>query len=222
MTIASPDQNAEKKTKSVRSEVQKDIERLCNLPPNTFRVGRLFHDKDRDLDVPNRTSTGGIHGEVRPFTVFIDDELRTGGTLFGASDATKAEAANLKPPIPVYTVGYCTHAFGDDEIDEEGNLVRSFFDRFLESSLDLLVVSNTLPFFQRRLEQYLQTEPDREKAEELARRVRVIDIVPLFVEVLRRSLTGDTIREMMKEVRKEDLYTIIRGEELLKTSQPEA
>jgi len=125
----------------------------------------VFMEKYRSSGV---VSGERITGEVKDKTVIIiDDLISTGGTI------ARAAAASLKLGAKK-VMALATHGLFTGNPDET----------LLESPLDQIIVTNTIPPF--RLEQ-----------KKVKERVTILDATPLFAEVIKRMHEGGSITELL-------------------------
>ena len=149
-----------------------------------------FAMQQRDRRALHKKDMLGVVGDVEGKIVAVpDDILASGSTLFNAARAAKGAGA-------VHVIGFCAHALGFDSVSGEGELIRDFSSALAESDLDELVVTDSRPDF---AEDVLADEQMRQK-------VSLISIVPYIGEAIRRDISGDTIKEMIRSTNIRDLY----------------
>ena len=149
-----------------------------------------FAMQQRDRAALHKKKMLGVVGDVKDKIVAIpDDILASGSTLFNAARAAKQAGA-------AHVVGFCAHALGFDSLSGDGKLKHTFGNALLRSDLDELVVTDSRPDF---VEQALADEKAR-------RKVSVISIVPYLAEAIRRDMSGETIKEMIRSMNIRDLY----------------
>jgi ribose-phosphate pyrophosphokinase len=154
-------------------------------------------DPDRLIDVGfvqkervgmNQAESGKVVGDVKGKVVVIyDDMLDTGGSLFGAAKALKEAGA-------LYVIACVDHFLGNNKSGEV-----CFEEKLKNSYIDELVITNTVPGAYERV-----TSDDR-----LKKKTTVLSIAPLLKEAILRDQSGGTIREMVTQVGKESLYTVL-------------
>ena len=128
----------------------------------------------------------GIAGNVVNCLVYTRDDIcASGDSLFAAAAEAKAQGAK-------YVMALITHTQGFDKPGE-----KSFSDKLNNSAVDELVTTNSLTRFSNRVlcESALQ------------QKITVLDISKYLAEVILRTNSGLTIREMMSEVKPETLYS---------------
>jgi ribose-phosphate pyrophosphokinase len=162
-------------------------------PQHQVKIRLAHHDKMRLWQRPYAIETHGLLGDVRDKIVwFSDDLLASGSTLFAAAKAAKAARAR-------YVVCSITHAHGFDHV-EHGRVLRTFGEQLRDSEVDELVATDTHPQFLERV----RHDPL------LATKTTVLSLTPMFGEAIQRIRSGDTIKEMMKEiVDRGALYTVV-------------
>lgn len=131
-------------------------------------------DKELPLVFMEKFRSGGqvwgerVVGDVNEKTVIIiDDLLSTGGTIARSAAACKRSGASKV--IAVVTHGLFTGAAGET---------------LQEPGLDQLIVTNTIP-------------PFRLDASTVKQKLTVLDVTPLFAEVIKRLYTGGSIAELL-------------------------
>jgi ribose-phosphate pyrophosphokinase len=189
LVLGVPDAGA---ARSVR-ELSDDVGRALRTTNRKVKVNLAHHDKLRMWERPHGVESHGLLGDVEGKVVwFSDDLLASGDTLFSAAAAAKASGAR-------HVVCSVTHAHGFDRPGARG-VKKTFGERLHDSDVDELCVTDTHPFF---VETVL-ADPL------LAAKTTVLSLTPLFGEAVQRLRTGNTIKEMMKEL--EDyglLYQVI-------------
>jgi ribose-phosphate pyrophosphokinase len=159
-----------------------------NVPGWTGQMA--FAMQQRDRRALHKKDMLGVVGDVEGKIVAIpDDILASGSTLFNSARAAKHAGA-------IHVIGFCAHALGFDSVSPEGELLRDFSSALADSALDELVVTDSRPDF---------TE-DVMADEQMRRKVSVISVVPYLGEAIRRDISGDTIREMIRSTNIGDLY----------------
>ncbi len=149
-----------------------------------------FAMQRRDRSAMHQKDMLAVVGDVKDRIVAIpDDILASGSTLFNAARAARSAGA-------AHIIGFCAHALGFDKLSNDGEVVRTFGDALFESDLDELVVTDSRPDF---VEEVLANE-------QMRRKVSVISIVPYLAEAIRRDLSGDTIKEMIRSSNMRELY----------------
>ncbi len=149
-----------------------------------------FAMQQRDRRTLHKKDLLGVVGDVEGKIVAIpDDILASGSTLFNAARAAKQAGA-------VHVIGFCAHALGFDSVSGEGKLLRDFSTALTESDLDELVVTDSRPDFAE----------DVLADKQMRRKVSIISIVPYIGEAIRRDISGDTIKEMIRSTNIRDLY----------------
>ena len=125
---------------------------------------------DKRRPKANQAEVMNIIGDVSGRTcILVDDMVDTAGTLCMAGKALKAKGA-------VKVVAYCSHPV----------LSGRALDNLAASSLDELVVTNTIPL----------------SAEARASgKIRELDISPLIAEAVRRISNEESVSAMFREVR---------------------
>ena len=172
-----------------------------NVPPDegavstNYRIAKLLgsqlaiHLKKRDWTQKHSVTSMGIKGSVVKCLVYDrDDLLASGDSLFAAASAAKRKGAK-------YVIALVTHAIG---FNKKG--AKDFAQKLLESDIDELIVTNSLTHFCDRVR----------KDPRLQEKVTIIDISPYIATVIDRFKfsVGETVRDMMREVKPEDLYEV--------------
>jgi ribose-phosphate pyrophosphokinase len=164
-----------------------------SVNPN-YRVARklghsmAIHIKKRNWDSRHSVHILGIAGDVVECLIYSrDDILASGDSIFTAAAEAKKRGAK-------YVLALVTHALG---FDKPGH--KAFAEKLRDSAVDELVVSNSQYSFVDRVMTDI----------ELQQKVSIIDITPYLAEVIERHIVGDTVREMMAEVKPEDLYRVL-------------
>ncbi len=190
LVLGVPDAGRARATRELSDEVGKTLRGGVG---DKIKIKTAYHDKHRSWEVPGKTVTARFLGDVEGKVVWItDDLLSSGGTMFGAARAAKEAGA-------IHVVCSITHAHGFDKPARGGNPAVIFADQLKKSAIDELVVTDTHPRFVERV----KADP------ELASRVTILSLVPMFGETIQRVRRGLTIKEMMiKEV--DDVSTIYR------------
>jgi ribose-phosphate pyrophosphokinase len=179
LVLGVPDAGA---SRAVR-ELSDDVGRNLRTSDKKVKIQLCHHDKARLWERPHEVQTYGLLGDVRDKVVwFSDDLLSSGGTLFSAAAAARAGGAR-------HVVCSVTHAHGFDRV-ESGRVVRTFAEALHESAIDELCVTDTHPRFLERV----RRDPL------LAAKTTVLSLTPLFGEAIERLRSGNTIKEMMKEI----------------------
>lgn len=123
---------------------------------------------DKRRPKPNVAQVMNVIGEVdRRACLIVDDLVDTANTLCEAAQALKDQGAS-------HVAAYCVHPV----------LSGKAVERISASSLDQLVVTNTIPL--------------REAAAQ-CKRIRVMDIAPLLAETIRRVSEGDSVSSLFVE-----------------------
>ena len=149
-----------------------------------------FAMQQRDRDALHKKKMIGVVGDVKDKIVAIpDDILASGSTLFNAARAAKKAGA-------AHVVCFCAHALGFDSLSSDGKLKSTFSEALFQSDLDELVVTDSRPDF---VEQVLADKKARA-------RVSILSIVPYLSEAIRRDMSGETIKEMIRSTNIRDLY----------------
>ncbi|MBI5480624.1 MAG: ribose-phosphate pyrophosphokinase [Deltaproteobacteria bacterium] len=179
LVLGVPDAGA---SRAVR-ELSDDVGRNLKTSARKIKIQLCHHDKMRLWERPHEVQTHGLLGNVRGKVVwFSDDLLSSGGTLFAAAAAARANGAR-------YVACSVTHAHGFDRTDADG-VLKGFAEALHESSIDELCVTDTHPRFLERV----RRDPL------LAAKTTVLAVTPLFGEDIQRLRSGNTIKEMMKEI----------------------
>jgi ribose-phosphate pyrophosphokinase len=156
--IMSPDFGGIKRAE----QFQRTLSKLLNK-----ELPVVFMEKYRSSGV---VSGEKITGEVKDKTVIIiDDLISTGGTIARAA-ATCVKLGAKK------VMAFATHGLFTGNPDET----------LLESPLDQIIVTNTIPPF--RLEQ-----------KKVKERVTILDAAPLFAEVIKRMQEGGSVTELLED-----------------------
>lgn len=136
----------------------------------------------------NISESGRVIGEVKgKVVVLYDDIIDSGGTLFKAAEILESAGA-------IAVIACVDHPLGNSKPGE-----KSFEDKLAESLIDELVVTNTVPEFCQRV----RNDP------RLAAKTTILSIAPLITQAIIRNQKGYTIRDMVQQVGKENLYEII-------------
>ena len=152
----------------------------------TLKHELAVHMKKRDWAKQYSVTSMGIAGNVVNCLVYTRDDIcASGDSLFAAAAEAKAQGAK-------YVMALITHTQGFDKPGE-----KSFSDKLNNSAVDELVTTNSLTRFSNRVlcESALQ------------QKITVLDISKYLAEVILRTNSGLTIREMMSEVKPETLYS---------------
>tara|TARA_Y100000310_G_scaffold337386_1_gene424341 strand:+ start:1129 stop:2295 length:1167 start_codon:yes stop_codon:yes gene_type:complete len=126
---------------------------------------------------------GYVEGKV---AALYDDILDTGGSLAAAAAALRKEGA-------IYIIACIDHFLGNSKGDT------SIIDKLVNSEIDELVVTNTMPGVYERII----------SDERLRNKVTVLSVGPLLKEAIIRDQKGYTIRDMTSHVGKENLYKVL-------------
>lgn len=176
--------------------------RLAKALQNELAV----HLKKRDWSKAHSVTSLGIAGDVVSCLVYTRDDIcASGDSLFAAAHEAKQPRMNalgVEQPGAKYVMAIVTHTLG---FDKEG--VETFVEKLNQSDIDELVTTNTVAVFAQRVL----------NSPELQKKVSVLDVSPFLAAVLRRLSTGQTIREMMKDVKASDLYRELVVSEKAKT-----
>jgi ribose-phosphate pyrophosphokinase len=164
-------------------ELSDEVGAMLSTPERKVKIRLAHHDKMRLWQRPYDVETYGLLGDVRGKVVwFSDDLLASGTTLFSAAASAKAAHAR-------HVVCSVTHSHGFDREDANG-VPHTFGELLRDSAVDELVVADTHPRFLERV----RRDPL------LGAKTTVLSMTPLFGEAIRRIRTGNTIKEMMREV----------------------
>lgn len=168
-----------------------------NMPPDegavthNYRLAKTLkhelavHLKKRDWSKAHSVTSMGIAGDVVSCLVYTRDDIcASGDSLFAAASEAKTKGAK-------YVIALVTHTQGFDKPRE-----KYFAEKLRDSAIDELVTTNSLTCFTDRV----VANPG------LWDKITVLDISPYLAVVIKRINSGLTIREMMNEVKTEDLY----------------
>jgi len=193
LVLGVPDAGA---SRAVR-ELSDDVGRNLRTGPRKVKIQLCHNDKMRLWERPHEVKTNGILGDVRGKIVwFSDDILASGSTLFAAAEAARKGGAR-------HVVCSVTHAHGFDVLKADGTL-ELFAEKLSRSAIDELCVTDTHPRFLERVR----------KDSRLAAKTTVLSLIPLFGEAVKRLRSGNTIKEMMKEIADHGrLYTVVHEPE---------
>ena len=168
-----------------------------------YRVARKLehimavHIKKRNWDSRHSVQSLGIAGSLEGCVVYSRDDLLASGDS-GITGAAEAKARGAK-----YVIEVITHGLGFDKPSEikDGKEVihKGFIEKLNDSAIDELVVTNSVSAFVKRV----IVDP------ELQKKVSILDVTPFFATVLARNNKGSTIREMMVDVKPENLYKVL-------------
>ncbi len=129
-----------------------------------------------------RELIGDVEGKA---VVILDDMIRTGSTMFNAATAAKQAGATK-------VIGIATHFFGFSSSKA------TFGQRLVDSSVDELIVTNSRGEALARVQDGTL----------LRQCMTVIDISPYLAKAIRSYHVGDTVKEMLKEIDRSELYTV--------------
>ncbi|MFH1276129.1 MAG: ribose-phosphate pyrophosphokinase-like domain-containing protein [Candidatus Woesearchaeota archaeon] len=154
-------------------------------PEGLMDIG--FIQKER-IGINTVAAGGKVVGDVRgKVAILYDDIVDTGGSLFKAAKALKEAGA-------LYVIACVDHALGNSKPGE-----KSFEEQLAESDIDELVVTNTKPeIYQRVME-----------SPYLRQKTTVLSVGPILKEAILRDQSGDTIRDVVAQVGRENLYKIL-------------
>ncbi|MEK7159233.1 MAG: ribose-phosphate diphosphokinase [Patescibacteria group bacterium] len=172
-----------------------------NMPPDegavthNYRLAKVLkhelavHLKKRDWSKEHSVTSMGIAGDVVSCLVYTRDDIcASGDSLFAAAAEAKAKGAK-------YVIALVTHTQGFNKPGE-----KSFVEKLRDSAIDELVTTNSLTWFTDKvLSPSARLKQNYEK-------ITVLDISYYLAVVIRRINSGLTIREMMNEIKVEDLY----------------
>jgi ribose-phosphate pyrophosphokinase len=179
LVLGVPDAGASRAVRELSDEVGRNL----RTSERKVKIRLCHHDKTRLWERPHELRTHGLLGDVEGQVVwFSDDLLSSGSTLFSAAASARAGGAR-------HVVCSVTHAHGFDRTDADGE-VRRFAEMLRDSAIDELCVTDSHPRFLERV----RRDPL------LAAKTTVLSLTPLFGEATRRLRSGNTIKEMMKEI----------------------
>jgi len=176
----------------------KDFTGLCLVSPDSGRVpanqrlAEKIHkdvsvahiNQIRDRDNPDEKPTYGVLGDYKGKVAYITDDIFASG----ATSVTGASALEEA----VYRAAILTHGWGYDSKEQESEEITSFDEKLAKSNIDEFVVTDTRPCFVEKLR----------KSSKIESPVRVLSVVPMFGEVIKRHYDGQTIREMIEDIGK--------------------
>lgn len=152
----------------------------------TLRIALTMNIKSRDWSKQHDTQSHGIAGKVkRCLLIARDDLIASGGSVFSAAKKAKESGAE-------YVIAFITHPICFDKFGDEKNFVQ----KLNQSEIDELIVCNTSMHFQTRLFNEV----------ELQEKISMIDVTPYLAVVIKRLRSGDTIRDMIRDIPAEQLY----------------
>ena len=169
-------------------ELSDSVAKWLRESDQRIKIKLAHHDKFRRWEVPGEVASHGLLGDVKDRIVwFTDDLLSSGGTLFGAAHSAKLAGA-------AHVVCSITHPHGFDKKN------KPFAQALAESDIDELIVTDTHPRFVERVKQ----DP------ELAKRITILSLTPMFAGAIQQLRRGDTIKEMMRDLEDfSSLYTVL-------------
>lgn len=160
-------------------------ELIKNTNPNLI-AGVASVAQLRDRDRADKKQTLELIGDVEGKTVIIlDDMLRSGSTMFNAAKVAKEAGAKR-------VIGMATHFYGFSNADG------TFGQRLVNSDVDRLIVTNTRGEALERVKEGTL----------LRQKMTVLDVSPYLARAMRSYHMGDTVKEMLKDMDRKNLYTI--------------
>ncbi len=158
VAVVSPDVGGAKRAEQFRQALSRRLGR---------ETGSVFLEKYRSAGkVTGQAVVGDIDGKV---AIIIDDLIGTGGTLVRAARACREQNAS-------HVYAAATHGIFVGDADET----------LADSTLEQLVVTNTIP-------------PFRLRSEKARQKLTVLNTAPLFAEAIQRIHSGDSLVKMMEE-----------------------
>ncbi len=160
-----------------------------NLKPLDIDIG--FIQKERTGT--NISKSGKVVGDVKDKVVVLyDDMLDTGGTILAGAEACKNAGARK-------IIACIAHALCNNRRDYDPSTDVDIIDKMADSLVDEFVFLNT----RHKPLEIIEFNP------KIKSKVSILDISKYLAEAIRRDQSGETIREMVKSLGVDNLYSIL-------------